>query len=230
MRISESTIRRIIREEAHRLLREGGGGSMSILPGDVPVDLYVGCFRRQHRPHPNWVARFTPDNRDRLIGLGADSALAQQEAEELADLGIMCMGPGEDFPFSIEGAPVAVIESLGYDPRRARALIESMREGLYEYMGNGIDVMVFWTLSHGHAAGEFNRTYNRPHGLQPEIKALRGVDRSDLERGIDTMDALYDFTERVRGAPKSMRQKLMRMIGPDGSGLMQAVDIAKTML
>ena len=229
MRITESTIRRIVREEARRALRESAGG-MSILPGDVPVDLYVGCFRRRARPHPNWESAFTPGNRERLIGLGVDSALAQQEAEELADLGIMCMGPGEDVPFSIEGVPVAVIESLGYDPRRARALIESMREGLYEDMGNGIDVMVFWTLSHGHAAGEFNRTYNSPHGLQPEIKALRGVDRADLERGIDTMDALYDFTERVRGAPKSMRQKLMRMIGPDGSGLMQAVDIAKTML
>ena len=230
MRITESRVRRIVREEAHRVLREGGDGGMSILPGDVPVDLYVGCFRRRARPHPNWESAFTPGNRERLIGLGVDSALSQQEAEELADLAIMCVGPGEGFPFSIERAPTVVVEALGYDPRRARELIDSMRSGLYEYMGKSVDFTVFSRLSHGHAAGEFNRQHNTPQGLRPEIKALRGVDRADLERGIDTMDSLYDFTERVRPAPKSMRQKLMRMIGPDGSGLIQAVDIASTIL
>jgi hypothetical protein len=230
MRLSEDRIRRIVREEAQRVLREGAAG-MSILPPDVPVDLYVGCFRRRVGVlHPNWVSAFTPANRERHVGLGVASELSQEEAEELADLGIMCVGPGEVFPFGIERAPVAVVESLGYDPRRARNLIDSMRGDLYERMGKSASLSIFYDLHHGHAAGEFNRQYNRPRGLRPEIEALRAVDRADLERGIEMMDSLYDFTERVKGAPKSTRQKLMRMIGPDGSGLMQAVEIASTIL
>jgi len=230
MAISESRIRRIIREEARRALREGAG-SMSILPGSGMVDLYVGCFRRRAGVlHPNWVSAFTPANRERLVKLGVASELSQEEAEELADLGIMCMGPGEVFPFGIERAPIAVVESLGYDPRRARNLIDSMRRDLYEHMGKSASLSIFYDLHHGHAAGEFNRQYNRPRGLRPEIEALRAVDRADLGWGIDTMDSLYDFTERVKDAPKSTRQKLMRMIGPDGSGLMQAVEIASTII
>jgi len=230
MRISEDRIRGIIREETRRVIREGTG-DMSILPGAGVVDLYVGCFRRRRGTlHPAWGSAFTPGNRERLVKLGVASALEQEEAEELADLGIMCMGPGEDFPFGIERAPVAVVESLGYDPRRARKLIDSMREGLHEYMGKSVSSLIFFNLHHGHAAGEFNRQHNTPRGLRPEIEAMRAVDRADLERGIDIMDSLYDFTERVRDAPKSTRQKLMRMIGPDGSGLMQAVEIASTIL
>jgi len=230
MRISESRIRRIIREEARRALHESAGG-MSILPPDVPVDLYVGFFRRRAgAQHPSWVSAFTPANRERLVGLGIASALEQEEAEELADLGIMCIGPGEDFPFGIERAGVAVVESLGYDPRRARNLIDSMRRDLYERMGKSVSSLIFYYLHHGHAAGEFNRQYNRPRGLRPEIEALQAIDRTELERVIDTMDSLYDFTKRVKGAPKSTRQKLMKMIGPDGSGLMQAVEIASAIL
>ena len=66
--------------------------------------------------------------------------------------------------------------------------------------------------------------------MRAEIEALQAVDRTDLENVIELMDSLYDFTERVRSAPKSTRQKLMRMIRPDGSGLMQAVEIASLAL
>jgi hypothetical protein len=230
MRLSEDRIRRIVREEAQRVLRESAG-DMSILPADVPVDLYVGFFRRRAGvQHPNWTSAFTPANRERLIKNGVDSALSQQEAEELANLGIMCIGPGEDFPFGIERAGVAVVESLGYDPRRARNLIDSMRRDLQERMGKSVSSLIFYYLHHGSAAGEFNRQYNTPRGLRPEIEALQAIDRTDLERGIELMDSLYDFTERVKDAPKSTRQKLMRMIGPDGSGLMQAFEIASTIL
>jgi hypothetical protein len=230
MRMNEDRIRGIIREEARRALREGTG-DMSILPADVPVDLFVGFFRRRAgAQHPSWVSAFTPSNRERLIKNGINSGLSQGEAEELTELGIMCLGPGKDFPFAVAQAPAAVVESLGYDPRRARNLIDSMRRDLYEHMGKSVSSLIFYYLHHGHAAGELNRQHNRPRGLRPEIEALQAIDRTELERGVELMDSLYDFTERVKGAPKSTRQKLMRMIGPDGSGLMQAVEIASTIL
>lgn len=228
MRISESRIRRIIREEARRALHESAG-SMSILPPDVPVDLFVGYFRRvDHESYMLGTRAYTPDNRERLIKNGIDSGLSQQEAEEAADLGIMCMGPGEGFPFGEKGAPRAVVESLGYDPRRARGLIESIRKDLRERVGATAGLSIFFDLHYRHSTGEI--TYLPRGGVRAEIEALQAVDRTDLENVIELMDSLYDFTERVRSAPKSTRQKLMRMIRPDGSGLMQAVEIASLAL
>jgi len=224
MRIIESRIRRIIREEARRALHESTG-NMSILPADVPVDLFVGCFRRRVIVPSMWVSHFTPSNRERLIKNGINSGLSQGEAEELTELGIMCLGPGKDFPFAVAEAPAAVVESLGYDRHRARKLIESMRRVLYDRMST-----VNGNLWHHAYFDVFARLDWAGAPTPPNIKLFQAADRTDLENVIELMDSLYDFTERVRSAPKSTRQKLMRMIGPDGSGLMQAVEIASAIL
>ena len=221
MRRQEALIRSIISET---LLLERYT-VMSILPPDVPAELYVDCFRRLFKTSPGWSEKFTPDRRERLIEIGLDSSLSQKEAEELADLGIMSMGPGEDFPFGIDKAPGVVIEALGYDPIRAKKLISRIKVQMYESIAPGVSPLIFSTLAHGHAAGQFNRDYNTPRGMKPDIEKLQKINRGDLEEAIRLMDSLYEMSINMKEIPKSKRQQLMKIIGPDGSGFLQALEI-----
>lgn len=66
MRISEDRIRRIVREEARGLLGEGVD-RLSILPADVPPELFMGWLRRVHRKLMG------------MVGMGVEGALQAAE-------------------------------------------------------------------------------------------------------------------------------------------------------
>ena len=221
MRRQEALIRSIISET---LLLERYT-VMSILPPSVPAELYVDCFRRLINPGPGWSAKFTPENRERLIKLGLDSMLSQKEAEEVADLGIMSMGSGEDFPFDLDEAPKVVIEALGYDPVRAKKLISRIKGQLYDSVAKDVSPQIFWTLANGWAAGQFNRDNNTPRGMKPDIEKLQKINRGDIEEAIRLMDSMYEMSSNMKDIPKIKKQQLMKIIGPDGSGFLQALEI-----
>ena len=222
MRMNESTIRRIIREEARGLLREGPGDRLSILPADVPPELFIGWMRRAYRKLPGP----TGDLRKRFLSVAERAGLEPRVAEELAGFAIACLEPGESFPFDIETAGDRIVEALGYDKRRAGRAITRMRVGLAERVlgdqfngprsgGFGIaaSVRVLYDL-----AFEF------PRILPGDLAALGRVERDELERGIDTMDALYVFAE-PKDLPATTRRKLMGMVGMGVEGALQAAEI-----
>ena len=222
MRITERQLRSIVREEAHRLLREGPGDRLSILPADVPPELFIGWMRRAYRKLP----QPTGDLRKRFLSVAERAGLEPRIAEELAGFAIACLEPGESFPFDIETAGDRIVEALGYDPRRAGKAIMQMRVGLAERVlgdqfngprsgGFGIaaSVRVLYDLTH-----EF------PRILPNDLAALGRVDRGELERGIDTMDALYVFAE-PKELPATTRRKLMGMVGMGVEGALQAAEI-----
>jgi len=222
MRISESRIRRIIREEARGLLREGPEDRLSIVPADVPPELFIGWMRRAYRKLP----QPTGDLRKRFLSVGERAGLEPRITEELTELAIVCLEPGENFPFNIETAADRIVEVLGYDRRRAGRVIMRLREGLAERV-----------LGSQRAAGSYNvfeiapsvrflyhLSYDVIGALPRDVAALMKLDRGELERGIDTMDALYVFAE-PKDLPATTRRKLMGMVGMGVEGALQAAEI-----
>ena len=222
MRITERQLRSIVREEAHRLLREGPGDRLSILPADVPPELFIGWMRRAYRKLPQPAG----DLRKRFLSVAERAGLEPRIAEELAGFAIACLEPGESFPFDIETAGDRIVEALGYDKRRAGKAITRMRVGLAE--------RVLGDQFNGPRSGAFgiaasvrvlyDLTFEFPSILPGDLAALGRVERYELERGIDTMDALYVFAE-PKDLPATTRRKLMGMVGMGVEGALQAAEI-----
>lgn len=225
MGLSESRFRQIIREEARRALHEGAGG-LSILPADVPPELFSGWLRRAYRKLP----QPTGDLRKRFMSVCARAGLEPRIADELTELAIACLGSGESFPFDIETAADRIVEALGYDRRRAGRVIMRLREGLAERV-----------LGSQRAPGSYNvyeiapsvrflyhLSYDLIGALPRDVAALMKLERDELERGIDTMDALYAFAE-TKDLPKATRRKLMMMVSEGVEGALQAAEIYRMM-
>ena len=218
MKISETRIRQIIKEA---LLLEDES-SMSILPPDVPPELFIGWMRRAYRDLP----KPTGDLRKRFMSVAQRAGLEPRIAEEVVEFAITCLEPGESFPFDIETAGDRIVEALGYDPRRAGKAIMQMRVGLAE--------RVLGDQFNGPRSGAFgiaasvrvlyDLTFEFPRILPGDLAALGRVERYELERGIDTMDALYVFAE-PKDLPATTRRKLMGMVGMGVEGALQAAEI-----
>ena len=218
MKISETRIRQIIKEA---LLLEDES-SMSILPPDVPPELFIGWMRRAYRDLP----KPTGDLRKRFMSVAQRAGLEPRIAEEVVEFAITCLEPGEDFPFDIETAPKRIVEALGYDPRRSGRIIRQLHTTLAErVLGSQFDAKIHSIFR---KAGSVQILFDLSHELggrlPRDLDALGSVDREDLERGIDTMDALYVFAE-PKEIPKSTRQKLMGMVGMGVEGALQAAEI-----
>lgn len=221
MRITESRMRRIIREEAQRALQEGVD-RLSILPADVPPELFIGWMRRVHRKLPEPSG----DLRRRFMSVCARAGLEPRVAEELTELAIACLEPGESFPFNVETAADRIVEALGYDRRRAGRVIMRLREGLAERVLGSQRTPGshnVYEIAHG-VRFIYALSYDVIGALPRDVAALGKLERDELERGIDTMDALYAFAQ-PKDLPATTRRKLMGMVGMGVEGALQAAEI-----
>jgi hypothetical protein len=217
MKITESTLRRVIREE---LLREGAEGPL--LPPGVTPEMVAEDFAR------NCLYVLSFETRDELFGRFMKEAprlgVTEQRVNELVDLLFECADAREKF------GPASL---LNVDIRLRLAF------------GNGVDpldesplkqeIMATWKSNSRDAAGAvivvafLGATTAMGPPLASLLKAISTLTPEGLERRIAFLRA-YDHIRSLAlsdDLDQDLREKLARMAFSGIDGLIQASEIAR---
>jgi hypothetical protein len=217
MRISESTIRRIIREEARRALREGHDRMSILHPGVTPEE-----FARSYRRF--WgsgaaVGKSWQDMDWLRDPRYQDAGLSEETMREIERLVIMCEGPGDEFPlrFSTLGAYVsaALGDEGGKTGEFRRAVVASADEFDESIISNAED----WRFINFVPFGPMN-----DFAIRRGINAVGSLDSEALERRFNFMSSMDVFLEQKELDPDIL-EKLRSLAAAGGEGLMQAADL-----
>ena len=217
MRMNESTIRRIIREEARRALREGHDRMSILHPGVTPEE-----FARSHRRFwgsgaatgKSWQSMdWLRDPRYQDAGLSEETMRAVEE------LVTMCEGPGDEFPLSFSTLGRVVSAALGAEGGKfgefGRAVTASAGEFDESIISNSED----WRFITFVPFGPMNDFV-----IRRGINAVGSLDSEALERRFNFMSAMDVFLEQKELDPDTL-EKLRSLATTGGEGLMQAADL-----